>query len=1446
MGQPGAKKGDEIVSVTPGDIHILIPPTGTPAPVPHPCKSVINGGVAEKVKVEGQPGAVKGSESKHTPPHVPMGPGTFQSPPKNKGKIVTGSANVFYEGKEAAMLGDTGEMCADPSDAPVGKVMGTAATVLVGGGGAGSDADRAAASAASMLAAKAASARIVDTTQTGHPINVANGELVVCAEDFSLESVLPIQFVRTYLSSSSDRDGPLGHGWSHNFQESIEPIDRDHPGWSTVHAQFEESGEPSPTGGYLIYRDTNGVATTYHAPPEGEPLVDAFRKRALRIDAGAYTVTHKSGLETRFATRPQRGAVRHPAALVDRNGNATRLFYDGRGQLERVTDCYGRSLLFSHEGERLRALRFQPGPATAAQPWREFRYDPAGDLVEVVDRAGFSVRHVYADHLMVQDRNRDGYSFFFRWDAERRCVETWGEDGFLTRHLSYDPQRRRTREINGEGEQKIYYHTPAGVVWKTETGPDVVVEVKYDTAGRFRSRSDGAGTIASMDYDDAGNVAALGDGVAATAAYEYNEFGQVTKSTSPLGAVEELVYDERGNMLERRIAGGGVISYERDERGRVVRERLPDATTVDTTYDAFGYPSLVDRRGSVTRYEYDALGQPLSIRLNNDRPYRYEWNLQGFPTRVQRGDELIAQFTYSAEGEVLERENGDGTVDRFAVRCPTVLSEHARWKRTESGDVLLSRLRFETDSEGRPIRTTDAFGRSATNRYDASGRLCAQTGFDGVSRTFTLSPGGRIAAIASDFGVQRFEYDPRGLTTKVVYPDDSEDSFEYDEIGRIVRAANAWGAVELEYDAAGRQIVRRQGEFEIRSEIDPESGKLASIWPEGVRAVYEEDEHGAPRAITFGGRRVELEVDREGRLRRVSYPNGIAESFGYDEIGRLAGIRTERDGRLERERQLEYGHQGSVEREVDSEVGERRYRYDTHGRLSAVQGSGPEFYRFDERENLVASHRFERSQASGDQVLRAGERAYRYDAEGRVAAISAPGGALHLDHDAKGQLRRIALPDGGTVHYEYDALGRRVAKRFSGGARDGRSLRFFWDQQNLAKEEVWQGDRLTEQRFHLFRNTEPFARIDVDESGEQRAYFFHNDHRGVPIQCRGEDGEIVWTATADSFGCDREPAGDFQNVRLAGQYYDEETGLHYNRFRYYDPFAARYLEPDPVDQPFDASRYAYPTDPQQFCDPLGLTTTAIVCADMRDPVLTGSTTNGKTDVGSNTRLAGKYRTPAQPLVPPLGGPAKPLAGVDHLVINAHGTPDNIEVRIGNKKTTMNGKELAAHLKQQGFEGTKVTVVACQTGSEAGTFAQDLADGLGEGVEVSAPHHYVAVEDDGSLVQSMQENGDLMPMPMRRVTGEAIRAGPGTRVGEARVGVGRDEDVRPPAAKAGPDEVTGKYRVVPDPTAPSGAPVDDEPTTVRTAAPVAPASGAAHDDEPTVVTGAPTFDDEHKS
>jgi uncharacterized Zn-binding protein involved in type VI secretion len=130
MGQPAAKQGDQITAV---DTHIiLIPSPGgpVPTPLPHPFSGIINSNLSSNVKIMGMAAAVQGSTADNLPPHIPQG-GSFQTPPSNRGQIMTGSATVMINGKPAARNGDTAQTCNDPVDQPVGTVIAVG-TVLIG------------------------------------------------------------------------------------------------------------------------------------------------------------------------------------------------------------------------------------------------------------------------------------------------------------------------------------------------------------------------------------------------------------------------------------------------------------------------------------------------------------------------------------------------------------------------------------------------------------------------------------------------------------------------------------------------------------------------------------------------------------------------------------------------------------------------------------------------------------------------------------------------------------------------------------------------------------------------------------------------------------------------------------------------------------------------------------------------------------------------------------------------------------------------------------------------------------------------------------------------------------------------------------------------------------------------------------------------------------------
>ena len=130
MGQPVAKKGDQITAI---DTHMVVMPSpAPPAPLPHPFTGIINGALSSDVNIMGMPAATVDSTADNTPPHIPTPPGTaFQNPPSNKGTIKMGSPTVKINGKMAARNGDTALTCNDPSDLPVGTVVAVG-TVMIG------------------------------------------------------------------------------------------------------------------------------------------------------------------------------------------------------------------------------------------------------------------------------------------------------------------------------------------------------------------------------------------------------------------------------------------------------------------------------------------------------------------------------------------------------------------------------------------------------------------------------------------------------------------------------------------------------------------------------------------------------------------------------------------------------------------------------------------------------------------------------------------------------------------------------------------------------------------------------------------------------------------------------------------------------------------------------------------------------------------------------------------------------------------------------------------------------------------------------------------------------------------------------------------------------------------------------------------------------------------
>ena len=169
--------------------------------------------------------------------------------------------------------------------------------------------------------------------------------------------------------------------------------------------------------------------------------------------------------------------------------------------------------------------------------------------------------------------------------------------------------------------------------------------------------------------------------------------------------------------------------------------------------------------------------------------------------------------------------------------------------------------------------------------------------------------------------------------------------------------------------------------------------------------------------------------------------------------------------------------------------------------------------------------------------------------------------------DGAGRLKTVSLSGTLLATYHYDARHRRTRKETTAAAPQGvATVLYAYDQDDHLLAET---DASGPIRSYLWRDDTPVAQIEHRPT--RKVLYLETDHLGTPTAARNEAGVLVWRWATDAFGStlpDEDPDGDGQattvNLRYPGQYFDPESGLHYNQARYYDPTTGRYLSPDPV------------------------------------------------------------------------------------------------------------------------------------------------------------------------------------------------------------------------------------------------------------------------------------------
>ncbi len=251
-------------------------------------------------------------------------------------------------------------------------------------------------------------------------------------------------------------------------------------------------------------------------------------------------------------------------------------------------------------------------------------------------------------------------------------------------------------------------------------------------------------------------------------------------------------------------------------------------------------------------------------------------------------------------------------------------------------------------------------------------------------------------------------------------------------------------------------------------------------------------------------------------------------------------------------------------------------------------------------------------------VSQIGPNQYRYDKCGRLSekVVSRPGfrpQTTQFEWDGFDRLQRVILPDGSRWRYRYDPFGRRIGKEREGQVSQLTAItrvHYRWDGDQLVQQQSYRADGNAARQVQWVYEPGSFRPLAQWEAGEQeeRLHYIVTDVAGTARELCSEAGDIIWRGEQRLWGNHRTDVipqplrrflGDAANeetyceLRYQGQIYDQETGLYYNRHRYFDPELGQYISPDPIGFAGGLRPQGYVHNPLEWVDPLGLDSTRL-------------------------------------------------------------------------------------------------------------------------------------------------------------------------------------------------------------------------------------------------------------
>lgn len=883
----------------------------------------------------------------------------------------------------------------------------------------------------------------------------------------------------------------------------------------------------------VIFEGYDGETIAFPRIRDAEP-VSMHGYRLRRVTDSRYVVTHRRLGALEFV-RDDPGRAVGRLVSVDHDDVRVELIYDAHRRLHEIVErdraprpkSATYTLHYGEVGQLSEIWGARFGEP--AECLVRYHHDAGGDLVRADDAAGISEAFTYDRlHRITKATDRIGYSFAWAYDHEGRCTKTEGEDG----------------------------------LW----------------AAAFEYR-----------LGDQTTVMTIHDGTSYT--YVYDQDGVITSVIGPCGSVKTRLRAPEGHVVAEVDDAGHRIDFVYDDAGGLAARRNRFGHSFPPSLDVPGVPRTLTRwlprharEFSFAQLPGQELTEPRIVERQRDRLGNVVFE------RDDRGQEQTWRF--DAAGNQVAYVDRDGRVHRTAI---------VRWGLVGARiDPLGHATRYAHTPHQKISRVVDPGGSESSYVYDSHDRVIAVHRHGRVRERYRWDRAHRLIEKQDGAGQALLQLVPHanGLSGRVERADGGYCEYDYNDRGRATQADTADHSVRRSYDNDGSLMSDACDGHVVRHEVRPRGQVKTSV---AQRFISWRHVSGNSVALVDPtGRERIVRTDVQGAV-HIDHGNGTQEVQQYDAVGRLTARRCwhAKAGSLDAPRwavRHQYTPAGDLCATADSVRGDRKYSLDAAHRLTGVHtADGPVArYQYDAAGNLTESPTVGAlALHTGNRLQAAGIDRFDYDDRDRIALRRGVGDStVRYHYDADDQLVRVDDGEDEPWTATYDGLGRRVTF-----GRGEAKTRLWWD-----------GDRIAARHnpdasFRVYQYADrtslvPLGFVDYDtidaEPEDGRWYTLFCDQVGLPQHIEDDQGHVVWWCDhATPYGELFVRPGNTVEcaLRFAGHLYDADLGLHYNRFRDYDPRLGRYLQPDPLGVRGGVNLYAYPANPLVDVDILGLSHT---------------------------------------------------------------------------------------------------------------------------------------------------------------------------------------------------------------------------------------------------------------